>query len=106
MPVRADDWPQWRGPLRDGVWREDGVLEQFPPRDLLCGGGRRRGRVFRAGRRGGSVFLMDRAVDESVSADVNTQWNSRSGVDLCTFSLDRRPLWPTLHRLDRDFSLA
>ena len=30
-PVRADDWPQWRGPMRDGVWREDGVLEQFPP---------------------------------------------------------------------------
>jgi hypothetical protein len=27
----ADDWPQWRGPLRDGVWREDGVLERFPP---------------------------------------------------------------------------
>ena len=28
---RADDWPQWRGLLRDGVWREDGVLERFPP---------------------------------------------------------------------------
>ena len=28
---QADDWPQWRGPLRDGVWREDGVLERFPP---------------------------------------------------------------------------
>ena len=29
--VRADDWPQWCGPLRDGVWRDDGVLERFPP---------------------------------------------------------------------------
>jgi outer membrane protein assembly factor BamB len=26
----ADDWPQWRGPMRDGVWREDGILEKFP----------------------------------------------------------------------------
>lgn len=30
-PVVADDWPQWLGPNRDAVWREDGVLEQFPP---------------------------------------------------------------------------
>src|SRR5438105_10649495 len=27
----ADDWPQWLGPRRDGVWRETGILEQFPP---------------------------------------------------------------------------
>jgi outer membrane protein assembly factor BamB len=28
--ARADDWPQWLGPRRDGVWREKGLLEQFP----------------------------------------------------------------------------
>ena len=27
--VVADDWPQWRGPGRDGVWREQDVLETF-----------------------------------------------------------------------------
>jgi sialidase-1 len=27
---RADDWPQWRGPNRDGVWRETGILATFP----------------------------------------------------------------------------
>jgi outer membrane protein assembly factor BamB len=26
----ADDWPQWLGPRRDGVWREDGILSKFP----------------------------------------------------------------------------
>src|SRR5437899_8383663 len=26
----ADDWPQWMGPQRDGVWRETGILEKFP----------------------------------------------------------------------------
>ncbi len=29
--VRADDWPQWLGPKRDGVWREDGLVDKFPP---------------------------------------------------------------------------
>jgi outer membrane protein assembly factor BamB len=28
--ARADDWPQWLGPKRDGVWRETGILEKFP----------------------------------------------------------------------------
>jgi outer membrane protein assembly factor BamB len=26
----ADDWPQWMGPKRDGVWREKGIIEKFP----------------------------------------------------------------------------
>lgn len=26
----ADDWPQWLGPERDGVWRETGIVESFP----------------------------------------------------------------------------
>ena len=26
----ADDWPQWLGPRRDGVWRESGIVERFP----------------------------------------------------------------------------
>ena len=28
--ARADDWPQWMGPKRDNVWREDGLLDKFP----------------------------------------------------------------------------
>jgi len=27
--LRADDWPQWRGPQRDGVWRESGVTDKL-----------------------------------------------------------------------------
>src|SRR4051794_17836500 len=30
-PSRGDDWPQWLGPQRDGVWRESGILDKFPP---------------------------------------------------------------------------
>jgi outer membrane protein assembly factor BamB len=28
--VRGDDWPQWMGPKRDAVWREQGLLNKFP----------------------------------------------------------------------------
>jgi outer membrane protein assembly factor BamB len=29
-PLLADEWPQWRGPERDGVWRESGIISEFP----------------------------------------------------------------------------
>jgi outer membrane protein assembly factor BamB len=28
-PTAADEWPQWRGPGRDGVWNETGVVAKF-----------------------------------------------------------------------------
>ena len=30
VPVLAEDWPQWRGPRRDGISREKGLLQQWP----------------------------------------------------------------------------
>jgi len=30
VTTRADDWPQWRGPRRDGAWHERGIVEAFP----------------------------------------------------------------------------
>ena len=32
--VVADDWPQWRGPQRDGVWRETGIIKAFASAEL------------------------------------------------------------------------
>ncbi len=26
----SDDWPQWMGPQRDNIWREDGIIDRFP----------------------------------------------------------------------------
>lgn len=26
----AEDWPQWRGPNRDGIWKATGIIEKFP----------------------------------------------------------------------------
>jgi outer membrane protein assembly factor BamB len=28
--IRADDWPQWRGPNRDGISHETGLLKEWP----------------------------------------------------------------------------
>ena len=57
----AEDWPQWLGPQRDGIWRESGVLEKFPatgPRVLwrLPIGSGYSGPAVAQGR----VYLMDR----------------------------------------------
>jgi outer membrane protein assembly factor BamB len=34
VSAAADDWPQWRGANRDGVWTEQGLLEKFPGPEL------------------------------------------------------------------------
>ena len=60
----ADDWPQWRGPDRDGTWGETGVLESFPEDGLTIrwraplGGGYSGPSVAR-----GRVYVMDRLVE-------------------------------------------
>ena len=33
--VIASDWPQWRGPNRDGVWTESRILDSFPSNGLV-----------------------------------------------------------------------
>src|SRR5436190_16166944 len=30
LPLMADDWPQWRGPQRDGISKETGLLKEWP----------------------------------------------------------------------------
>jgi outer membrane protein assembly factor BamB len=32
--ARGDDWPQWMGPQRDGVWREAGIVDAIPTAGL------------------------------------------------------------------------
>jgi outer membrane protein assembly factor BamB len=65
-PLRAsaDDWPQWLGPQRDGVWRETGLLTEFPKDGLKVrwripvGSGYAGPAVA-----GGKVFVHDRVLD-------------------------------------------
>ncbi|MEM7561042.1 MAG: pyrrolo-quinoline quinone, partial [Planctomycetota bacterium] len=32
--LRADDWPQWMGPNRDGVYAETGLVDSIPESGL------------------------------------------------------------------------
>jgi outer membrane protein assembly factor BamB len=34
--AHAAEWPQWRGAARDGVWKEHGPPERFPPEGLTA----------------------------------------------------------------------
>ena len=34
IPTFADEWPQWHGPNRDGVWRETGIVETLTQETL------------------------------------------------------------------------
>jgi outer membrane protein assembly factor BamB len=66
----ADNWPQWMGPHRDNVWREDGLVEKFP-----AGGPRVVWRVPVAGGYAGpavtadSVFVCDYISEANVKVD-------------------------------------
>ncbi len=33
--VFAEDWPQWRGSGRDGVWRETGIVQNLDDLEVL-----------------------------------------------------------------------
>ena len=59
----GDDWPQWRGPKRDGVWRENGIVEKLPAK-LRIKWRREIGAGY-AGPAvaGGRVYLADRILD-------------------------------------------
>jgi outer membrane protein assembly factor BamB len=34
FPLLSEDWPEWRGAGRRGIWNETGILERFPPSGL------------------------------------------------------------------------
>jgi outer membrane protein assembly factor BamB len=76
--AHADDWPQWHGPFRDGVWREQGILDRFPAEGLAVKWRTTIGPGFSGPAvAGGRVFVMDLAVDKNAAADVKTEWNYR-----------------------------
>ena len=70
LPPEPADWPQWRGPNRDGVSAETGLLQQWPAggppllwRATGAGAGFSgvsiaAGRVFTMGDRGGEQFIV------------------------------------------------
>lgn len=97
-PALADDWPQWRGPQRDGVWRETGLLEKFATTELKPTWSATIGPGYSGPTVAGDrVFVMDR---------VKTPEQERV---LCFDRATGRPLWthayPCVYR-DIDYALG
>jgi outer membrane protein assembly factor BamB len=73
----GQDWPQWRGARRDGVWRETGIVERFdggriPVRWSVPVGGGYNGPTVASGR----VFVMDRPKDRAVERVLCLDWKT------------------------------
>jgi outer membrane protein assembly factor BamB len=94
---RADDWPEWLGPNRDGVWRETGLVDKFPK-----GGPKVRWRKPVGGGysgpsvAAGCVYVMDR--QPVMGADGKPQRPTRAGLPgtertLCLDAKDGKLLW-------------
>lgn len=87
VAVRADDWPQFRGPLRDGVWHEPGILETFPPTGLTVrwrapvGGGFSSPVVA-----GGRVYVSDSEVQKPKAWERLHCFDEKTGKLLWTHS--------------------
>lgn len=86
--VSADEWPQWRGPARDGVWREVGLLDKFASDELKI---RWRAPVA-AGYSGptvadGRVLITDRVVEPKQIERVHA-FDWQTGKKLWTHEYD------------------
>src|SRR5262245_18637213 len=81
--LRADDWPQWRGPQRDGVWREAGIISAFASAELKPAWTAAIGPGYTGPTIAGDrVFLMDRVKAPDQQERV-----------LCFDRTSGRPLW-------------
>lgn len=59
--VMADDWPQWMGRDRDGVWHEEGIVDRFPESGPALRWKQKIGSGYSGPAvAGGFVYLMDR----------------------------------------------
>ena len=104
----ADDWPQWLGPQRDGVWRETGIIEKFPTNGLKfrwrvpIGGGYSGPAVAK-----GRVYVMDRQLAKGM-ANPSSPWGRGEipGTErvLCLNEADGRILWQ--HEYDCAYTVS
>ncbi len=107
LALQSADWPQWLGPEGASVWKEEGVVEEFPDSGLdvlwRVPVGLGYGGPAVAGRR---VYLMDYQVE---SGEVRNSPSGRSRLMgrervLCLDAGDGRILWK--HEYERPYNLS
>ena len=86
--VFADDWPQWRGPNRDGTWNETRIVEKFEADQIEL-----RWKVkIGAGYSGPTVakrrvYVTDRIVEPKQIERVHC-FDSKSGIKIWSYEYD------------------
>jgi outer membrane protein assembly factor BamB len=81
--VRADDWPQWRGPDRDGVWKETGIVRELPPGQLPYAWSVEIGPGYSGPTvADGRVYVMDRQPKDRDATERIHCFDSQSGKSL------------------------
>src|SRR5438477_849876 len=106
--THADDWPQWLGPQRDGVWRETGILQTFPTSGLKFRwrtpiGGGYSGPAVANGR----VYVMDRQLTRGATNPANAFARGEiPGTErlLCLNELDGKIIWK--HEYDCPYTVS
>lgn len=104
--VRADDWPQWMGPNRDGTWLEAGTVRSLPPSGPKV--------LWRAPIRsgysgpavvGGRVFITDYETADVTTGDPSARsaLNGRERV-LCLDAKTGREIWK--HAYDCPYKIS
>jgi outer membrane protein assembly factor BamB len=108
LDVRADDWPQWQGPHRDGIWRESGLIAKFSTNGpsirwrTNIGAGYSGPVVV-----GGRVYVTDRRLAKEVSNPADPfQRGSVPGGErvLCLNEANGGTIW--VHEYDCSYSIS
>ena len=103
----ADEWPQWMGPARDGVWRERGIVKAIPAGGLpVKWRAEVQGGYSGPAVAGGRVFVTDYARQTGAVANDPGARNTLAGRErvLCLDAATGRLLWK--HEYDRPYSLS
>ena len=80
--ILATDWPQWRGPNRDGVWTERGILTSFPAVGPALKWKATVGHGFSSPIiSGGMLYLSDLVVEKPVVHERVLCFNARTGKE-------------------------
>ena len=83
----ADDWPQWRGSSRDGVWKEAGIRKDLPDGQLPLTWSVEIGPGYSGPTvANGRVYVMDRQPTELNASERIHCFNSATGRTLWTHS--------------------
>src|SRR2546422_1825462 len=96
LTSRAEDWPQWRGSDRDGVWHETGIRKEFPAEGLPV---RWRAPVGYGSHRPviaqGLVYVTDALLDRPKVRGRVLWFEETTGKLLWTFSREKTnyPAW-------------